>query len=100
MTWTGERSADLPPSHEWRKIKRAVHARDRYRCKACGYKGTYETLDCDHTGDRADHRLEVLQTLCQPCHKAKTGEQSHQSARANRAKLTHPGAQQCHPGLN
>lgn len=99
MAWAGDRRADLPPTHEWMRIKRAVLKRDRYRCKACGNKGTYETLQCDHMGERTDHRLEVLQTLCIPCHQTKTGEQSHESRRANQRKASHPDRYAKHPGL-
>ena len=54
-------------------LRRAVFARDRYRCRTCGGAGR---LECDHIrplwkgGD--PWKLANLQSLCRGCHIEKT----------------------------
>ena len=61
----------------WQAIRRAVFARDGYRCVQCGRAGR---LECDHVKPvkigGALHDLANLQTLCRDCHFAKTGKEN------------------------
>jgi 5-methylcytosine-specific restriction endonuclease McrA len=42
-------------------------------CSRCGFTGDLVQMDLDHiNGDRSDHRLENLQTLCSNCHRLKS----------------------------
>ena len=57
----------------WARLRRAVFARDGYRCRACGRPGR---LECDHIVPLhlagAPWELANLQTLCRGCHVAKS----------------------------
>lgn len=59
-----------------------VLERDGGRCVVCGSVAT----DVDHVGDRFDHGLENLRSLCRECHKRRTWLQSLESRRANRGR--------------
>ena len=60
-------------THRWDAVRRAVFARDGFRCVECGRAGK---LECDHItpmrrgGD--PWALDNLQTLCRACHVNKT----------------------------
>ena len=60
-------------ARRWAYVRRAVFARDNWRCRRCGRAGR---LECDHVvplhrgGDPYDPGN--LQTLCRPCHIDKT----------------------------
>ena len=80
--------------------RKAVWKRDHGRCAACGHacdrKGT-DGWQMDHIvplieaqGDIAYWRLPNLQTLCKPCHKAKTAREATERAAVRRARKT-PG---------
>lgn len=68
----------------WRKVRRAVFDRDGWRCVLCGKAGR---LECDHVipltvqPGQDPFDPDGLQTLCRPCHIAKT-------AAENRAERT------------
>lgn len=84
MTWTGIRRAELPPTHIWQRIRRAVFTRDHWTCIDCGHRDpTGRTLEADHIGDRHNHSLDNLATRCGPrandCHGRLT--RSHRRAR-------------------
>ena len=49
-------------------------------------------------GERTDHRLEVLQSVCRVCHRIKTAKQSAE-ARALRPVLRLARDPESHPGL-
>lgn len=79
--WTGGRR-DLPSN--WNKIREEVFKRDGYQCtqalpktgKRCprGRSGGYR-IECDHIGDKHDHSLANLTTLCQHHHEQRTAAQ-------------------------
>ena len=59
----------------WERTRRRVFERDGWRCVECGRAGR---LECDHRvpldqdPGRDPYDLDNLQTLCRPCHIAKT----------------------------
>jgi len=62
--------------HKWRQIKHRIMTRDCGMCVLCTAAGRFVlATDCDHRtpvwegGTDADHNL---QSLCKPCHRAKT----------------------------
>lgn len=71
-----------PLPRDWHKTKQLVFARDGYQCVAIRQDGNrcYErmNLECDHIGDRDDHSLDNLQTLCKGHHASKTGSEAGQ----------------------
>lgn len=87
--WTGR---DLPSN--WASIREQVFKRDGYRCrwilpsgKRCPRgRATGWALECDHKGDRNDHRLEALQTLCEKHHRDKTSKEGIAAREAKRKK--------------
>ncbi|MCI4345145.1 MAG: HNH endonuclease [Thermoplasmata archaeon] len=60
----------------WDAARRVVLRRDRYTCQACGIRGRKSALDVDHIHEIALGGAPLdynnLQTLCRPCHRAKT----------------------------
>ena len=74
------RISPLPPN--WPNIREAVFMRDGYRCVQIRNDGNrcynVNELECDHIGDRDDHSMDNLQTLCKGHHAAKTGRQGAQ----------------------
>lgn len=79
---TSTRRATLPA--DWQRRRLAVFRRDNWRCIDCGHHDpTGRTLECDHTGDRHDHRTQSLATRCGPCHRQRT---LAQAARARGAR--------------
>lgn len=89
--WSGSSATDrrdtLPPDWEWRREERKkidgyrcteiIEARNggRFRCSAT------TDLECDHVGDRHDHRLEMLRTKCKRHHGKKTSRQGNDAQR-------------------
>ncbi|MDE0658047.1 MAG: HNH endonuclease [Gammaproteobacteria bacterium] len=58
---------------QWRRVRRHVLERDGYACCRCGRRGV--RLEVDHVvplKDGGTDDLSNLQTLCKPCHAAKT----------------------------
>lgn len=53
--------------------------------------------DVDHVGDRHDHSLANLQSLCGDHHKTKTAREGHEAMAKRRAQARHPA--EPHPGL-
>lgn len=78
---------ELPKN--WEQIRQAVFDRDGHRCtqvlpsgNRCPRSegqllsdGTRVKLECDHVGDRSDHSMENLTSLCQTHHAKKTSQQ-------------------------
>ncbi len=88
------RRNQLPPN--WSSIRHQRFTIDNWTCTDCSHHDpTGATLECDHTGDPNDHRLEVLATRCHPCHVAVTQQRQAQ----RRALSQHPSGQRQHPGL-
>jgi 5-methylcytosine-specific restriction endonuclease McrA len=60
----------------WDAARRSVLRRDGYRCRACGRRLRARELEVDHVRElvRGGKPLdpENLQSLCRPCHRAKT----------------------------
>lgn len=73
------RRARLPGN--WNTLRAAALRRDRHRCRTCGAPAT----EVDHIARGDDHRLTNLQSLCSPCHQAKT------TAEATEARTTRGG---------
>ena len=63
----------------WQRTRRAVFARDGYRCRHCGKAGR---LECDHVvpidADPSQNLYDPdgCQTLCRGCHIAKTASEN------------------------
>ena len=99
MPWsTSDRRARLPDN--WGQLCRQVKARARGMCEAeqhdprCDGLGT----DNDHIIPGDDHRLENMQWLSGPCHRAKTARESaarnqQSAALKRRPSEPHPGRQ-------
>jgi len=60
----------------WDAARIVVLRRDRYTCQRCGVRGRRFGLEVDHVVEiaRGGAPLDYanLQTLCRPCHRAKT----------------------------
>ena len=69
----------LVNSRRWQHVRRAVLDRDGWRCTSCGAPGR---LEVDHVTplwrvpDQDPYALDGLQTLCRPCHFAKTAAEN------------------------
>jgi 5-methylcytosine-specific restriction enzyme A len=94
--WHGSTRKDtLPPDWPQRRERRL--RADGYRCQhvredteqQCGAHAN----QVDHTGDRNDHRHEMLQSLCEYHHQQKSSAQGGDAAAARRraARRRHPG---------
>lgn len=57
--------------------------------------------DCDHIGDRLDHRPENMRAACNPCHLERSGRQGGQAAgKARKARAAARFRQsEPHPGV-
>lgn len=103
MAWEGStRKASLPPDWEWRRGK--TFERDGYRCTAIdpntGERCPERATDCDHKGNRLDHSLENLTSLCSWHHDRKSGTQGAEAQNARRAKVRQRYRRvEKHPGL-
>lgn len=60
----------------WRKVRKVALKRDKHLCQECLRQGIVTSgTDVDHIVNKArggTDELSNLQTLCKPCHKAKT----------------------------
>lgn len=66
----------------WRRKRDAILLRDKYSCQQCGHIGT--DLEVDHIVNIAQGGTDDdsnLQSLCVPCHKAKTATESQAGRR-------------------
>ncbi len=70
-------TTDVRSLAKWKRVRRAAIERDGYRCRACGKAaGRFEVdhivpLEAGGAGGAA-YDMDNLQTLCRPCHFAKT----------------------------
>jgi 5-methylcytosine-specific restriction protein A len=57
--------------------------------------------DCDHIGNRLDHRPENMRAACSPCHLNRSGQQGGQAAGTNRRAraASRLRAPEQHPGV-
>lgn len=64
----------------WRRIRERILLRDQYTCRCCG--GVTHELEVDHIINVAEGGSDDdsnLQSLCVPCHQAKTGAEAARS---------------------
>lgn len=98
--WKGStRRATLGPDYFRNRAK--VMRRDGGQCQlrtpgVC----VGEATDCDHIGDRLDHRPENMRAACNPCHQARSSRQGGQSSgvRARARKAARLRVPEQHPG--
>lgn len=102
MAWEGStRKETLPP--DWPQRRQAVFARDGNRCvviKKDGRRCWDKATDCDHIGNREDHSLANLRSLCSWHHQRRSSTQGGTAsaiAKQNRPSLKRPP--EAHPGL-
>lgn len=96
--WAGStRRKTLPPT--WAKdIRPRVLARDGYRCTALdtdGHRCPSQATDVHHIGNRDDHSLANLTSLCADHHAPETGS----SAVRTRWNKIHKHKSESHPGI-
>lgn len=77
MAWDHELSShERGYGHEWRKLRQQALRRDGYLCQPCYRKGRpTPATQVDHITPKAKDGgddLNNLQSICGPCHKAKT----------------------------
>jgi 5-methylcytosine-specific restriction protein A len=95
--WEGsDRKHEFPP--DWSARRQERFEIDDWTCVDCGhYDPSGITLECDHIGDRHDHRIEQLRTRCgkrspNNCHGKKSARQGGEAgARMRRPDPPHPG---------
>ena len=85
MAWEGStRKESLPPN--WQKLRAERFKIDGFRCTqrdVYGERCEEPAQECDHHGDRLDHRIQNLRSLCSWHHQKKS---SRQGAQARYAK--------------
>jgi len=89
-----DRRATLP--RNWTQLRLARFRLDGFRCTAIradtGARCEAPATDCDHVGERLDHRIENLRSLCSWHHKQVTAQQSAQARKRKKPqKQKHPG---------
>lgn len=101
--WAGsDRRDHLPPN--WAALRKACFRRDGHRCTALdpndGTRCPEPATDCDHLGERTDHRLHMLTSLCSWHHNKKSSEQGGEARAKQRARNHHKFRRsEKHPGL-
>ena len=101
MAWEGSTRRHTL-GKEYFRNRAIVMRRDHRQCQIripglC----TGEATDCDHIGDRLDHRPENMRAACKPCHLKRCGEQGGTAAgHASRARASaRRRTPEPHPGL-
>lgn len=101
--WEGsDRRSLLPPN--WAKLRQHRFRIDGYRCTGrdanTGQRCTGPAEECDHIGDREDHRLEMLRSLCGWHHGQKSGAEGARAVAKKRASVAKRfRREEVHPGL-
>lgn len=91
MAWTNR-------GHNTPAQRRRIKERDGYRCVKCG--DTQGPFDVDHIDNTRGPHYDLdanKQTLCKPCHRAKTRQEEQRGRRRRRDRGRHPA--EPHPGL-
>lgn len=101
--WAGSDRKETLPAN-WESLRQAVFRRDGNRCviiKRDGRRCWDRDVECDHIGDRNDHRMENLQSVCSWHHLRKSGSQGGKASAAARKKRRDEYRRQpeVHPGL-
>lgn len=75
----GKTSSQRGYGSQWRKLRLIVLERDKHLCQACLKRGLYvNATTVDHIVAKAhggNDDLSNLQSLCYPCHRAKTAKE-------------------------
>lgn len=81
----------------WNTFRSAIFARDNYTCVICGFNKPYKSYPDESLFD-ADHIISLgmggecydednVRTLCKPCHKIKTKQDSVERAKKKRLNI-------------
>ena len=86
MVWAqkSRRKQELPPN--WQYLRKQTFIRDNYKCVLCGAPAT----DCDHIGNKHNHEITNLRSLCTQCHRKRTGKQGGSAKRHTRLRKNNP----------
>lgn len=104
MAWEGSDRKQFLPSN-WNSLRQKRFELDGFRCTfvdSSGRRCKRIPTDCDHLGDREDHRIEMLTSLCGWHHSRKSGRQGAAGReRRRRRRKTHWKSlrDEEHPGL-
>lgn len=89
--WQGSDRRQHLPSN-WAHLRKQVFRRDGHQCTAknavTGERCTEPAEECDHLGDRDDHRLEMLTSLCAWHHAQKSGKQGADAWNKKRQEIS------------
>ena len=90
----GQKTTARGYGRPWRRLRKAVLERDKYLCQPCRQAGRVAQAGIvDHILPKAEGGTDSddnLQSICEPCHKAKT-QQEAQRARHGGRKLEPQG---------
>lgn len=95
---SSDRRQHLPAN--WRALRLEVADRAHWICEwvEAGQRCSAKGSECDHIGDRDDHRIEMLRWLCSAHHQADTQRRAQEARRKYaeplRAPEAHPGRRQ------
>ncbi|WP_431832068.1 HNH endonuclease [Corynebacterium accolens] len=79
-------------------LRTAARQRDNNRCVNCGSPSNLEVDHIKNVANGGSHDLDNLQTLCRPCHRKKTQQESKNARAAKLSRRKLPRAP--HPGLS
>lgn len=88
IPWESKRERAFLKSVEWERQRRRVLKRDKYSCQLCGASDSHHvdhTIPVWYTGKEQVEDYE-LQTLCEPCHTAKSSFEGVQAKRIKKLK--------------
>jgi 5-methylcytosine-specific restriction protein A len=102
MGWeTSDRREHLPS--DWRELRQKRFEIDGFRCtyeNVYGERCPAPAEECDHIGNRNDHRIAMLRSLCKFHHGQKTSAQGALAAAAERRRHNSRfRREERHPGL-
>jgi hypothetical protein len=89
MGWeSSNRRSELPK--DWSKLRQKALKRDAYQCVAemlDGSRCPEAATEVDHVGDRLNHSMANLRSLCHWHHAKRTAQQSADAQRAKRTAM-------------